>query len=131
MLNIRRRLRTLRNLPHLKSLPGCAALGGVLRSGRLPPLRGDGGTGGDAVVGSPAFPRRGPTATHKHGDRSHDGKGHPSLDEARHLAVGTVPLTGEDGREPLLSSPCFLPSHTVHRISHGGEMSPALPAGRE
>ena len=29
VLNIRRLLRTLRNLPHLKSLPGCAALGGV------------------------------------------------------------------------------------------------------
>ena len=41
-----------------------------------------------------ALPGRGPTAAHKHGDRSHDGEGHPSLDEARHLAVGTVPLTG-------------------------------------
>ena len=99
------------------------------RSGRLPPLRGDDGTGSNAVIGSPALPGRRPTAVHKHGDRSHDGKGHPSFDKAHHLAVVTVPLTGKDGREPPLSSPRLLPSHTVHRISYGDEMSPALPAG--
>ncbi|EJK66555.1 hypothetical protein THAOC_12523 [Thalassiosira oceanica] len=45
---------------------------------RLPPLRGDRGTGCDTVVGGPALPCGGPAATQKHGDRLHDGLGHPN-----------------------------------------------------
>jgi len=56
---------------------------------------------GNTVVKRPELPRRGPTATHKHGDRSsYKGEGHLSFDEALHLTVGMV--LDKDGRESLL-----------------------------